>query len=71
MKLRKNEKATELLFGKDATRIMPSRVAPVLGVGKDSVYRWRKDIDAMPLGKVRILARLQNLTDEEKAEILT
>jgi len=67
----KHEKAKSLLFGEDATRIVPARVAPALGVGKDTVYRWQKNIDSMPLGAVIIMARLRNLTDEQKAEILS
>ncbi len=67
----KHEKAKDLLFGKDATRIAPARVAPALGVGKDTVYRWRKNIGSMPLDAVIIMARLQNLTDAEKAELLS
>lgn len=67
----KHEKAKELLFGKDATQIVPARVAPALGVGKDTVYRWRKNIGSMPLDAIIILARLQNLSDEQKAEILS
>lgn len=57
--------AQEILFGSRYRRARPSEIADALGVSERTVRRWQNDPGLIPLEKVVMLIRIQNIPEEE------
>ncbi len=62
---------TEILFGDEITEVNRPRLAKALGVSNNTLGRWKKDPDKIPVGKLKIWCRVLKLTDEQKARLLS
>lgn len=57
--------AQEILFGKGIRKANPPALAEAVGVTKMCIYNWKRNPQKIPLDKLRILIRVQNIPDDQ------
>lgn len=64
--------AENILFGyKDSVNApVKARLARVTGKSKSTISRWAQDADTIPLKDLRVLCRVQGLSDRQILEIV-
>lgn len=63
--MNKRERVSIALFGQDCTAANLSALARSCGVSYSTMYRWRKNPDDIPYGKLKEIARLRGVKLED------
>ena len=61
----KQERVSIALFGSDCNAAHLSRLAQSCGVSYSTMYRWRKNPDDIPFGKLKKIAQLRGVKLED------
>lgn len=66
----RRRKNSEILFGDKLHKVNINELARVTGIPEQTLYRWKKDPDLIPMRSLILLVNVQRLPDETKIRLL-
>lgn len=61
---------SEILFGTRLAPVSKKELSKLTGISVATLNRWQGNPDMIPLGKLRVLCRVRNVSEETVAKIL-
>ena len=61
---------SEILFGTRLAPVSKKELSRLTGISVATLNRWRGNTDMIPLGKLKLLLRVRNVSAEQVAKIL-
>lgn len=61
---------TEILFGNGLRRADCQALARAVGTSSATIYNWKKNPNKIPLEKLKIMIRAQNIPDEQVLKLM-
>lgn len=66
----RRKRNSEILFGSKLRKVNINELARVTGIPEQTLYRWKKDPDLIPMRSLILLVNVQRLPDETKIRLL-
>ena len=61
---------SEILFGTRLAPVSKKELSRLTGISVATLNRWQGNPDMIPLGKLKVLCRVRNVSDETVAKIM-
>ena len=61
---------SEILFGTRLAPVSKKELSKLTGISVATLNRWQGNTDMIPLGKLKLLLRVRNVSAEQVAKIL-
>ena len=61
---------SEILFGTRLAPVSKKELSKLTGISVATLNRWQGNTDMIPLGKLKLLLRVRNVSEEMVAKIL-
>ena len=61
---------SEILFGTRLAPVSKKELSKLTGISVATLNRWQGNPDMIPLGKLRLLCRVRNVSEETAGKIL-
>lgn len=66
----RRKRNSEILFGDKLRKVNMSELARETGIPEQTLYRWKRDPDLIPMRSLILLVKAQRLPDDTKIRLL-